>query len=89
MAINPANQVTRMGMAGAMWQPHGSYSGKVPGAVVLPNEPQREPVESGGAWPKHHDIRRKRNEKLILEDDEELMGIIMKALPELIKFLRR
>ncbi len=89
MAINSANQVTRMGMAGAMWQPHGSYSGKAPGAIILPNEPQREPVESGGAWPKHHDIRKRRNEKAILEDDEDLMRIIREALPVILKYLRR
>jgi len=89
MAINSANQVTRMGMAGAMWQPHGSYSGKVPGAVVTPNEPQREPVEGGGGWPGHGIYKKKRHEKAILQDDEDLMRIIQEALPAILKFLRR
>lgn len=29
MAIISANQVTRMGMAGGIWQPQGSYANKV------------------------------------------------------------
>lgn len=36
MAINSSDQVTRMGMAGGMWQPHGDYSGKEPGVIILP-----------------------------------------------------
>ena len=87
MAINPANQVTRMGMAGAMWQPHGSYDGKVPGAVVTPNENQIEPRDGGAiGWSRQ---KKRRKEQEILKDDKEFMKMIQAALPEILKYLGR
>jgi len=52
-------------------------------------EPQREPVEGGGGWPGHGIYKKKRREKAILQDDEDLMRIIQEALPAILKFLRR
>lgn len=90
MAIISANQVTRMGMGGAMWQPHGSYAGKEAGAIVLPNEAQREPVSGGTAssWPSRQDYKDK-NKRRILEDDEDFMKMVQEALPKILEFLRK
>lgn len=52
MAINSANQVTRMGMEGSMWQPHGSYANKVPADTRV----------SGGMLSAKH-VRRRMNRR--------------------------
>lgn len=93
MAIIAANAVTRMGLGGAMWQPHGSYAGKEEGDIApppTPNEAQREPVSGGTAssWPSRQDYKDKKQHR-ILEDDEDFMRICKEALPKILEFLRR
>jgi hypothetical protein len=84
MAIIASNQVTRMGMAGGMWQPHGSYAGKV-AAVVTPVTPTPESPYGGGGW---GNIRKRKKDD-ILRDDEEFFRLCQEAIAEIVKYLRR
>lgn len=62
------------------------------GDPVYPNENQREDTFGGGyGWGDAAKIRKIKNKKLrqILEDDEALMEIIKKAMPELLSAYRK
>lgn len=69
MAIS-ASRVTRLGMGGGVWQPHGSYDNKEEG--VIPETPEVAIVPSGGNWWHDYDYEyqlraRKRKELIKLE----------------------
>lgn len=89
MAINSANQVTRMGMGGAMWQPHGSYAGKEAGTPVPTPQvaPARAEDVGGGVWGWGNAKRNKKRriEAEILQDDEDLLALVQMAMKDILK----
>ena len=81
-----ASQVTRFGVAGQIWRPAGSFSGKAAASVIIPSEP---PVDDrvGGAHAGYSG-RGQRKKDRAAQDEQELLEIIAIAMPEILRYLK-
>lgn len=84
MAIISANQVTRMGMAGAMWQPHGSYANKVPSIITPPSSTTAGGGGDGAArkidWEafalRENLLREDARINAVIQDDQDILELL-------------